>query len=49
MKKIYDEYAKTVYYFLLSRCRNPHLAQDLTQETFLRAYQSMERFDGYSN
>lgn len=45
-EKIYDEHAKTVYYFLLSLCHNPHIAQDLTQETFLRAYQSIERFDG---
>jgi RNA polymerase sigma factor, sigma-70 family len=45
-EKIYDEHAKTVYYFLLSLCHNPHTAQDLTQETFLRAYQSMDRFDG---
>lgn len=45
-EKIYDEHAKTVYYFLLSLCHNPHIAEDLTQETFLRAYQSMERFDG---
>lgn len=45
-EKIYDEHAKTVYYFLLSLCHNPHTAQDLTQETFLRAYQSMNRFDG---
>jgi len=44
-EKIYDEHAKTVYYFLLSLCHNPHLAQDLTQETFLRAFQSMEHFD----
>ena len=45
-EKIYDEHAKTVYYFLLSLCHNPHIAQDLTQETFLRAYQSIDRFDG---
>ena len=45
-EKIYDEHAKTIYYFLLSLCHNPHIAEDLTQETFLRAYQSMERFDG---
>lgn len=45
-EKIYDDHAKTVYYFLLSLCHNPHTAQDLTQETFLRAYQSMNRFDG---
>ena len=45
-EKIYDEYAKTVYYFLLSLCHTPHIAQDLTQETFLRAYQSIDRFDG---
>lgn len=35
-EKIYDEHAKTVYYFLLSLCHNPHIAEDLTQETFLR-------------
>lgn len=45
-EKIYAEHAKTVYYFLLSQCHNPQIAQDLTQETFLRAYQSMENFDG---
>lgn len=45
-EKIYEENARTVYYFLLSLCHNPHTAQDLTQETFLRAYQSIDRFDG---
>ncbi len=45
-EKIYEEHARTVYYFLLSLCHNPHTAQDLTQETFLRAYQSIDRFDG---
>lgn len=45
-EKIYAEHAKTVYYFLLSQCHNPQIAQDLMQETFLRAYQSMENFDG---
>lgn len=45
-EKIYSDNARTVYYFLLSLCHNPHTAQDLTQETFLRAYQSMEHFDG---
>ena len=46
-EKIYEEHARTVYYFLLSLCHNPHTAQDLTQETFLRAYQSIDRFDGF--
>lgn len=45
-EKIYEENARTVYYFLLSLCHNAHTAQDLTQETFLRAYQSLDRFDG---
>lgn len=45
-EKIYEENAKTVYYFLLSLCHNPHTAEDLTQETFLRACKSIDRFDG---
>lgn len=45
-EKIYEENAKAVYYFLLSLCHNPDTAEDLTQETFLRAYKSMDRFDG---
>lgn len=46
MDELYQENAKIVYYFLYSQCHNVQLAEDLTQETFLQAYQSIERYDG---
>jgi len=46
METLYRENAKIVYHYLYSRCKDEELAKDLTQETFLKAYESMERFDG---
>ena len=46
MEQLYQENAKIIYHYLLSMCHDRHLAEDLTQETFLRAYQSLERYDG---
>lgn len=46
MDELYKHNAQMVYRFLFSQCRDEQLAEDLTQETFLRAFQSMERFDG---
>lgn len=46
MDELYKQNSKIVYHFLYSRCHDVQLAQDLTQETFLRAYQSLERYDG---
>lgn len=46
MDELYKEHARTVYRFLLSMCGNTHLAEDLTQETFLQAYKSIERYNG---
>lgn len=45
MEQIYLQNAKLVHHYLLSLCHDPALAEDLTQETFLRAYQSLDRYD----
>ncbi len=46
MEEMYRENSKIIYHFLLSLCHDPDLAEDLTQETFLQAYRSLERYDG---
>ncbi len=45
MEEIYQENAKLVYRFLLKYCHDPQLAEELTQETFLRAMDSIGRYD----
>ena len=46
MDAVYRQHAQTVYKFLLSQCHDPHLAEELTQETFYQAVRSAGRFDG---
>lgn len=46
MDELYQENAKIVYGFLCSLCHDRSLAEELTQETFLQAYKSLERYDG---
>ena len=46
MKQVYQQHAQTVYKFLMAKTRDPHLAEELTQETFYQAVKSVDRFDG---
>ena len=46
MDAIYRRHVHTVYKFLLAQCREPDLAEELTQETFYQAVRSVDRFDG---
>ena len=46
MEELYKQNSRIVYYFLYARCKDEALAEDLMQETFLRAFESLERFDG---
>lgn len=46
MDAVYRQHAQTVYKFLRSQCHDPHLAEELTQETFYQAVRSIDRFDG---
>ena len=48
MEQMYQQYAQTVYRFLLSKVRNADLAEELTQETFYQAIRSSGKYDGTS-
>lgn len=49
MEQIYLDHAKTVYGFLLTRTKDPDLAEELTQETFYRAVKNIGRYKGESS
>lgn len=46
MEELYKQNAKIIYHFLYSRCKDEALSEELLQDTFLKAFESMERFDG---
>lgn len=43
---VYAEHFKTVYRFLLSLCRDAHLAEELAQDTFFRAMRHWKQYEG---
>ena len=45
-EEVYKSYFPTVYGYLLNLCRDDALAEELTQETFLRALQSIGGYRG---
>lgn len=45
-EEVYQRYFKDVYRYLLSLTRNESLAEELTQETFFKALENIDRFDG---
>lgn len=45
-EKIYEEYYKDVYRFALSLCHNEDLAFDICHETFAKALDKIDSFDG---
>lgn len=44
---IYEKHFTLVYRYLLSLCRNSTLAEELTQESFLKAMEAIGSFDGH--
>ena len=42
MEKLYIKYHKELYLYAFSLCKNYHLAQDLTSDTFYKAYLSLD-------
>ena len=49
LEKIYREYFTIVYRYTLSISRDVHLAEELTQETFVKAFQKLKFFRGDSD
>ncbi len=45
LQDMVETYGNRVYRLALRYTGNMHQAQDITQETFLRAYKHLERFD----
>lgn len=43
---MYNENVKLVYYFILNKCKDPVLAEEITQETFFQAIESIDRYNG---
>lgn len=46
IEKIYDEYYKDVYRFALALAKNEHVAEDVAQETFMKAIKAIDGFKG---
>ena len=45
-QEVYDLYFKDVYKYALSLSRNPHIAEEITQETFFKALKNIDSFRG---
>jgi RNA polymerase sigma-70 factor (ECF subfamily) len=46
METIYEQHFKNVYRYALSLCRNETVAEDITNETFLKAIHAIDKFNG---
>jgi len=46
MEEIYERYSQIVFHFLYIRCGDSVLAEDLMQETFLKALEALDSYDG---
>ena len=49
LEEIYQKHSQSVYKFLLSKTCNADLAEELTQETFFSAVNSINKFKGNSS
>lgn len=45
-EELYRQYYKIVYGYLFTLCKNESLCEELTAETFFRAFQSYRQYDG---
>ena len=45
-KEVYKLYFRDVYHYAYSLCRNASMAEEITQETFFKALNGLDSFDG---
>ena len=45
-QEVYDLYFQDVYKYVFSLSRDPHVAEEITQETFFKALKSIDSFKG---
>lgn len=46
IEEVYKEYASIVYKYILCICKNPQVAEEITQETFVIAIKKIHQFRG---
>lgn len=46
MDELYGQYSQIVFHFLYSRCHDSALAEDLMQDTFLKALECIDSYNG---
>ncbi len=44
--QVYELYFRDVYRYVYSLCRDAHLAEEITQETFFKALKAIHQFNG---
>ena len=45
-QQLYNDYFKDVYLYTLSLCKDIHIAEDITSETFIKAIKNINSFKG---
>lgn len=48
-EEIYRNYFKDVYYYVLGLSADTHISEEITQDTFFKAYRSIKKYDGKSS
>lgn len=43
-EELYKQYYSQVYFYVLGLCRNEHIAEEITQETFFKALKKLDTF-----
>ena len=47
--ELYNAYGGDVYKYIYSLCKNKHIAEDVTSETFIKAIKAADKFKGDCN